>query len=492
MNSPHFPRLRALTLGVALALPFSSWAAFNSGSSGADGLLAPTVNTEVVLPPSGVLNYASINIPTGVTVTFRKNITNTPVVLLVSGDATIAGSINVSGRPGTDVGASGPGTIGDDGAPGEGGPGGYFGGRGAITGGNRVGGAGVGPGAGAGGNGIINPCGGERPNGGAGAGYASVGEGNYHNCQGFIGTGGAIYGSATLLPLIGGSGGGGGASGLAINGSGGGGGGGALLLAASGTINVTGTIAANGASGGNSSGDGCGAPGGSGSGGAIRLIATTISGNGSISAAGGARASTSSCAASSLGGAAGAGRIRFEAETYTRTAASSPTHVLAAPGAVFIAGLPTLAITTVAGVAVPASPTGVADVSLPTTTINPVTVAFQTTGVPVGNTITVKVTPAYGPTSTATSTALTGSTANATSSASITLPTGPSTLQATVTYTIVASLGDSLSRFAQNERVEKITLSAMPGSASKATLITVSGKQYEAPAEALQIAALGG
>ena len=109
-----------------------------------------------------------------------------------------------------------------------------------------------------------------------------------------------------------------------------------------------------------------------------------------------------------------------------------------------------------------------------------------------GNTITVKVTPAYGPTSSAVSTALTGSTANATSSASITLPTGPSTLQATVTYTIVASLGDSLSRFAQNERVEKITLSAMPGSASKATLITVSGKHYEAPAEALQIAAFGG
>ena len=130
--------------------------------------------------------------------------------------------------------------------------------------------------------------------------------------------------------------------------------------------------------------------------------------------------------------------------------------------------------------------------SLPASTTNPVTVVFQTTGVPVGNTITVKVTPAYGATSSALSTALTGTTASATASASVTLPTGPSTLQATVTYTIVASLGDILSRFAQNERVQKITLSALPGSASKATLITVSGKRFEAPAEALQIAASGG
>ncbi len=90
MNSRRLPRLRALALGLLLAAPAMGWA-FSSGSSGADGVLAPTVNTEVVLPPSGVLNYTSINIPTGVTVTFRKNTTNTPVVLLVSGPAAKVG-----------------------------------------------------------------------------------------------------------------------------------------------------------------------------------------------------------------------------------------------------------------------------------------------------------------------------------------------------------------------------------------------------------------
>ena len=62
---------------------------------------------------------------------------------------------------------------------------------------------------------------------------------------------------------------------------------------------------------------------------------------------------------------------------------------------------------------------------------------------------------------------------------------------ASVTYTIVVAMGEALARSAGNERVEKIMLSATPGSASKATLITVSGKQYEAPPEAMRIAAFG-
>lgn len=488
MNSPRFAtKLRALAAGVALALPFASWA-FSSGSSGADGALAPTVNTEVVLPESGVLNYTSINIPTGVTVTFRKNTTNTPVVLLVSGDATIAGTIDVRGKTSADVGAGGSGSVGDDGAPGSGGPGGYSGGRGGLSDANPLGGAGAGPGGGRGG---VKACNNTYPLGGGGAGHAGAGDEGYSNYCGGAGNAGIAYGSAALLPLVGGSGGGGGAGGSSFAGSGGGGGGGALLIAASGTVNVTGTIAGNGGAGGNSSGAGCGITGGGGSGGAIRLIATTIAGNGVISAVGGGYVPVTSCTYYAYGGSGSAGRVRLEAETYTRTAASTPAHTFSAPGPIFITGLPTLAITTVAGVAVPASPTGVADVSLPTTTTNPVTVVFQTTGVPVGNTITVKVTPAYGATSSALSTALTGTTANATASATITLPTGPSTLQATVTYTIVASLGDLLRHFAQGERVEKISLSALPGSKSKATLITVSGKRFEAPAEALQIAAFG-
>ena len=497
MKSRLFPRLSALATGIALALPMASWA-FSSGSSGADGALAPAVNTEVVLPASGVLNYTSINIPTGVTVTFRKNVTNTPAVLLVSGDAVIAGTINVNGAASAPVGAAGDGVLGDDGQPGAGGPGGFAGGRGGAVGTTAavtVGGAGMGPGGGMAGVGLLSSCWNQQVvAGGTGAGYAgTVAPLGSASCFGLSGAGGVAYGSSSLLPLVGGSGGGGAGGGASFSGSGGGGGGGALLIAASGTVNVTGSILSNGGASGAAAGSGAGSSGGGGSGGAIRVVATTIAGNGAISATGGGAGTVSSVAYTWVVGTLGSiGRIRLEAETYTRTAASTPVHSFGAPGPIFIAGLPTLAITSIAGVAVPAAPTGVADVSLPASTVNPVAVAIQTTGVPVGNTITITVTPAYGQASAAVSAALTGSTASATANTTVTLPTGPSTLQATVTYTIVASLGDILSRFAQNERVEKISLSALPGQTSKATLITVSGKRFEAPAEALQIAALNG
>jgi hypothetical protein len=57
---------------------------------------------------------------------------------------------------------------------------------------------------------------------------------------------------------------------------------------------------------------------------------------------------------------------------------------------------------------------------------------------------------------------------------------------------VVAALGDLLKNFAGNERVEKVTLMATLGGPSKAKLTTVSGKEYEVPAEVLRIAALGG
>jgi hypothetical protein len=174
----------------------------------------------------------------------------------------------------------------------------------------------------------------------------------------------------------------------------------------------------------------------------------------------------------------------------TRTAASTPPHQFGSPGLIFIAGQPTLTITSVAGVSAPANPTGVGDVQLPSNIVNPVTVTFTTTGVPAGNTISVRVTPATGSITTATSGATTGSTSSATASASVTLPQGASTLLATTTFTVVASLGDALSRYANNERVEKITLVATLGGKSEARLITVSGKEFPAPPAALL--ALGG
>lgn len=493
MNRPSHFSFRLSTPAAALALAVVSGplaAAFNSGSTGSDGAFNPTVTTTVTLPESGILNYTTVNIPAGVTVTFKKNTTNTPVVLLASGNVTVAGSINVSGGGSTNTGASGDGAIGDDGVPGVGGPGGYAGGRGGQPG--QQGGNGLGPGGGFPGK---QDCGNSSYYDGAGgAGFAnqgSVGGNPGWNCGP---PGGPAYGAASLLPLIGGSGGGGGLGGSSFLGAGGGGGGGALLIASSGTINIAGGIWVDGGSSGASAGQGCGTGGGGGSGGAIRLVATTISGNGTLSAAAGGGGSTSSCmnGYAYSGGSGSVGRIRLEAENITRTATSSPAHSFAAPGPVFISGLPTLKITSVAGQAVPDAPTGVGDVSLPSTTANPVNVAFATTGVPVGNTIKLTVTPTSGSPTTATSPALSGDTSAATASVAITLPTGPSTLLATVTYTVVASVGDALSIYAANERVESVTLLAgLGGGEAKAILRTISGKEFTVPTSVLARAAAG-
>lgn len=500
--------LRPMVAGLMLAgLASATWA-FNSGSTGADGALAPTVNTEVVLPASGILNYTSINIPAGVTVTFRRNVTNTPVVLLVSGNATISGTIDVSGRNAAASGTAGDGVLADDGTPGLGGPGGYAGGRGGRPSGapdsaDRAGGKGLGPGGG--GGSVFCPAnvysaGYEYGfNGGHGGSYGTAGSrGTYLTsaCPGFDALG-PTYGSSELLPLIGGSGGGGGSAKGSYFAGGGGGGGGAILMAVSGTLTVTnstGRILANGGSGGATGSPGCpfenyASGGGGGSGGAIRLVATTIAGNGSITADNGSNGA--SCQGYQ-GGVGGDGRIRLEAETLTRTSGTTPAHTFGSPGPVFIAGSPSLRITSVAGVNVPNPPTGTADVSLPETTPNPVTVAFATTGIPVGNTVKLSVAPASGAEVTAVSTALTGSTANATATASINLPVGASTLQANITYTVIVAMGDALSRFAGNERVERISVTAGLDGRSITKLITVSGREFVASPEALRVAAFGG
>lgn len=496
MNYFAFTLKRAMLASLCFA---PAWAfAFNSGSTGADGAFNPTVNTVVQLPDSGVFNFTTVNIPAGVTVTFKKNTTNTPVVMLASGNVTIAGTLSLNGSSSPAAGAAGDGNIGDDGLPGVGGPGGYDGGRAGQP-ANRRGSSGLGPGAGDGGT-VSNSSWSSTSYawGGGGAGFSGPGAGNYI-WRNFSGTNygqlngaGVSYGSSLLLPLIGGSGGGGGAGGLNFAGSGGGGGGGAILIASSGTVNVTGTIVANGGSSGYTDGTSSGGTGGGGSGGAIRIVATTISGNGTMSAVGGGAGTPNYYNPYQTGGNGSDGRIRLEGESITRTAATSPSYTTGAPGTLFVAGLPTLAISSVAGTPVPANPTGNADVTLPANTPNPVTIVFNTTGVPVGNTIKLTVTPANAAPITVVSPALTGSTANATASVSVTLPSGPSVLSATTTYTIVAALGDLMSTYAQGERVEKITLAATLGGASRMKLITVSGKEYDAPAAALALAGIKG
>lgn len=188
-------RKTLIVVATLLTLTFTAQAqSFSSGSTGADGALdlstmnCPSGTCQVQLPESGILNYTTVNIPQGRTLVFKRNARNTPVVMLVQGDVTIAGAINVSASSDPDYPArySTPG------------PGGFYGGA--------PGQDGLGP----------------------GGGQASP----YHD--------GKWVGPLSLVPIIGGSGGAG------VGGHGGGGGGGAIVIASSTSIVCSGSIFANG------------------------------------------------------------------------------------------------------------------------------------------------------------------------------------------------------------------------------------------------------
>lgn len=463
----------ALTSATTLAVG----AGFNSGSTGADGAFNPSVDITVPLPPSGILNYTTVNIPAGVTVRFGRNATNTPVILLATGDVIIAGTLDVSGGDSLTSDVNLPG---DRSIPGLGGPGGFDGGRGGLAQSSRRGGNGLGPGGGRAGE-TSND--GSIPQGGGGGGYG-VGGGSAFVSNTTLGTGigGGSYGSALLAPLVGGSGGGGGGGAFGLNGlagSGGGGGGGAILIASSGTVNVTGSILAHGGNSGNtainSDVTGLNGSGGGGSGGAIRIVAAAVIGSGTLNVSGGLQGNNGDIRVK--GGAGGLGRKSIE---------------VVSTGTLKVSNTPSLIITSVAGIAAPAAPTGAGDISVPDTTPNPVTVNLMTTGVPPGGTVALTLTPLRGANTTATSTVLTGSVASATATASIDIPLGISALTASTSFTLTVAQGEALSRFAQNERVERVTLVATYGGPQQAKLITVSGKEYVVPAEVLRMASIGG
>jgi len=442
-----------LCAGKAIAGPF------NSGSTGADGAFNPTSSIQVVLPENGILNYTTVNIPAGVTVTFTKNSTNTPVYMLATGDVTIAGTLSVTGGSTTTR------------SPGQGGPGGYAGGLGATSSG-MAGGKGLGPGGGNGGGAGTTGGGG----GGGGFGTNGVSAGGTAG-----GTGGGTYANEKILPLIGGSGGGGGN--YSSGGGGAGGGAGAVLIASSGTINIIGSITANG--GNAPTGYGTGSPysgGAGGSGGAIKLMADTITGNGTISAMGG----SGSIYGYYPGGGGGVGRIRIEAFTVTRTAGTTPPYTYGYPNTVFVAHEPTLTITSVGGVNAPDNPSGTygtPDVVLPSTITNPVTVDISATNVPVGTQVTLRAIPEYGASSSANGT-LTGTDESSTTSVSIMFPTAyQSILIAQATFTIQTAM------YYDGEKIEKVRVASTMGKGSDVTYISESGK--EIPARELFAKAMG-
>lgn len=452
-------RIRAgSAIGIMSAAVLFGWVTaasaqtFSSGSNGTLDAFAPGANTTVALPADGVLNYTTINIPAGVTVSFTPNAANTPVTMLATGDVTIAGTVNLNGTNGTSPILS-PGFL-----PGKpGGPGGFTGGAGGMGGlSNTFGSPGQGPGGGI-------------PN--------SSNNFTQHANYGAPGT------FVSLLPLFGGSGGAGGPQfnngGTILTGEPGAGGGGAIVLASTTKITIAGTgrISANG-------GDdyGCalnvgGVPvGGVGSGGAIRLVAPQLINQGTLTAVGGRVQFTCS-------GAAGAGRIRAEAFVFGPFNVTSPgASLVHQPGPVTIAStpvlvnLPTLAFTSVGGVAPPAAPTGsftTADVTLPPTTTNPVSVTLTATNTPAPTTYTIKLLPQFAsPVSQTVNSG--GSFAVSTATANVTFPNGViSALQAFAGFTLTASLAPMI----DGEPADQVLLATGYGEPSTLTLVTKSGKE---------------
>jgi hypothetical protein len=348
---------------------------FPSGSTGADGALnitAAGVTTFTAKPVGGgnVYNFTTINIAVGSTLKLSGSVFPLPLYFLATGAVTISGTIDLSGQSSVPAGTSGELSselIGPT-TPGAGG----YGGGSAAYGGNAAL-PGLGPGAG---------------------GVGGCGEGSF-------------TGNQYLVPLVGGSGGGG-----STNGSGGAGGG-ALLIASSVSITVLGTITAAGGSGETSP---YVYPGG-GAGGGIRLVAPTIAGNGTLTAAGGP-----SC------GSSGIGVIRMEAFTNSFSGTTTGTLYLATPFNLFVpasTGQPSVMVTSIGGVAVPASPTG--SFTMPDVTLNsssPLTINITATNIPAGTTATVYFDTESNPSQSVVSTPLA-----ATSTAGVTTATATVTLK---------------------------------------------------------------
>jgi len=471
----EIPRLKRCVASVFLAMLLvcivaPAYAQFNSGSTGADGAFAPAQSMTVQLPESGVFNYTTVNIPANVFISYKPNSKNTPVTILASGNVTISGRIFLDG-------AGGNGPLG-----GAGGPGGFRGGNGgqSYNGGTTntlAGTAGDGPGGGAGGPAVAN---GTDYNGGGGGGFATTGgAGGGPN----PGAGGPRYGTATLLPLIGGSGGGGGGAATEGFGGGGGGGGGAILIASSGTItfvyNGDGGIGIYARGGGGSDRGGNAAGGSGGSGGAIRLIANTVSGGPNIYVNGG------SCAGPRCTG-GGWGYVRAEAFDLTgfNPSITTSTIITSAPNPVKLTNEPKLTIASVGGIAAPANPLGSfyrqPDITVPTSVANPVTVNIQANNLPVGTVVQVTLTQDSGVRTTVNSTPLSGSQASSTASASVTLPaTGVSVISATATLNTLLAYGGPL--FINGERIDKVEIAAAFGGESQVTYITASGQRLKWP-----------
>lgn len=272
--------LRRLTLGVALALAVAAPAfAVPFVSDGSDGEFNPQSSIHIDLDNPGDLvsdlatyvpgffNFSTINIPTGVNVTFSRDATNSAVHFGATGSVVIDGRINASAT----ARSGGPG----------GGDGGLRGNPTTIDGTSGTGSA------------LVTPPGSVASGGTGGTGsrafsaYGQGGGGGGMAEPGLAATklvSGAPGGAATTFPepISGGFGGGGGGRGtffdVHLDAGDGGGGGGALQISTPFDITIGGDLLANGATGGVAFANvfSRGGPGGGGSGGNFELNAGSI------------------------------------------------------------------------------------------------------------------------------------------------------------------------------------------------------------------------
>ena len=169
---------RHLAYAIALIVIFGSTLraqTFSSGSTGADGAIDLTTGDQTLqLPPSGILNVTTLNVPAGRTLRFLRNAANTAVVILAQGDVTIGGVITVTAvneGPPNNSRTPGPGGFygGLDNANGFG-PGGGIGNNHALRNGRWVGPLTLVPFIG--GSGSAGTCGGPNTSGGGGGAIA--------------------------------------------------------------------------------------------------------------------------------------------------------------------------------------------------------------------------------------------------------------------------------------------------------------------------------
>jgi hypothetical protein len=369
-------------------------AQLTSGSDGTDGVFSPTANTRIDMSqrPDGIYQFTSVNIPTGITVTFIPNANNTPVVWLIQNTCVINGSVDVSGQGA--IGAIG----------GAGGPGG---GRGGSAGNNPTSGQG--------------PGGGGSGDSGAGGSFGTQGQASLCNdCP----LASPVYGNIFLVPLLAGSGGG---SGAGAYGSGGGGG--AILICAARSIELNGTIHAEGGAGGVQSGRGVMGTGGSGGG--IRLVTTVFKGSGNLTLNGGSGRNDGFAPSNG-----GAGRLRIDALENRFGGNTDGVFSLGfQPIIIPTPGLGTqLSIASVGGGAVSTSPTGVLvnpDVIISGAQLNPVSIEVHCLNLPLNTPITVTIKPSVGPSVNAVGLNTSGTQVSSTATIPINMPRGGGIIYAT-------------------------------------------------------------